>query len=72
MEQKLRKLLKRVPRYYEDFELGIVLIGRESPETMKLLVDYLEKHPHARTSEIIGYAWSISNHVSEPPEPDEN
>lgn len=30
MEQKLRKLLKRVPRYYEDFELGIVLIGRES------------------------------------------
>ena len=72
MEQKLRKLLKRVPRYYEDFELAMVLIGRENPKTMMLLVNYLEDHPQATISEIGKYAWSISNHVSEPPEPDED
>ncbi len=72
MEQKLRKLLKRVPRYYGDFELAMVLIGRESPKTMKLLVEYLEDHPQATITEIGRYAYSISNHIPEPPEPDED
>ncbi len=72
MEQKLRNLLRRVPRYYEDFELGSVLLVKDNPESMALLIKYLEEHPKATTSEVIHYTLTITDHISEPPEPDED
>lgn len=72
MEQRLRELLRRVPRYYEDFELGSILFVKNNPEAMALLIKYLEEHPKATTSEVIGYTATITDCVSEPPEPDDD
>lgn len=65
MEQELRKLLKRAPDYYEDFETGVASLVKNNGEAMGALIDYLNKHPNANTSEILAYAWDIGDQSSD-------
>lgn len=65
MEEELRKLLKRVPRYYEDFETGIYLCLKDDNNAMSSMIEYLKKHPDATISEISDYAWEIGDQTSD-------
>ncbi|MEG1564558.1 MAG: hypothetical protein RR365_12660 [Bacteroides sp.] len=65
MEQELRKLLKQVPGYYEDFETAMVLLVREDKKAMYLLVNYLNDNPTATISDIGQYAYDIGDQTSD-------
>lgn len=71
MEQKLRKLLKRTPDYYEDFEMGVVSLVKNDYAAMAELIKYLKRHPNATTSEILAYAWEIGDQSSDEYEEDD-
>lgn len=70
MEQELRKLLKRVPRYYEDFETGICICLKDNSDAMAAMIVYLKKYPDATISEISEYAWEIGDQTSDEYEDD--
>lgn len=71
MEQNLRKLLKCTPDYYEDFETGVVSLVKNNGEAIGTLLNYLNKHPNANTSEILAYAWDIGDQSSDEYEGDD-
>ncbi|MBR1634263.1 MAG: hypothetical protein IJ682_04275 [Lachnospiraceae bacterium] len=56
-EKKLRAALEKIPDSYEDFVIGIIGIAEKYAETGQVM-DYLQSHLNARTSDIIGYVFS--------------
>lgn len=56
MELELRELLRSVPDYYYDFELGIMLLLEDYEEAMAATIDYIKNNPDVNTSDVIEYA----------------
>ncbi len=42
MEEELKKVLRSMPDYYYDFELGILLLLEDNNEAMADTIDYIK------------------------------
>ncbi len=56
MEEKLKKVLRSMPDYYYDFELGILWLLEDNDEAMADTIDYIKNNPDANTGDVIEYA----------------
>ena len=56
MEEKLREALRKVPRYYEDFETGIILLLKDDEYAMKELLAFINTNPKARVDDVMDVA----------------
>ncbi len=61
MEEKLRETLKKVPRYYEDFESAVVLLLEDNEEAMKKLIAFIDSTPEARVDDVLDVAEELSD-----------
>ena len=61
MEEKLRETLKKVPRYYEDFETAVVLLLDDNEEAMHELIAFIESTPEAQVDDVLDVAEELSN-----------
>lgn len=61
MEEQLREALKKVPRYYEDFETAVVLLLEDNEEGMRELIAFIDSSPEARVDDVLDMAEELSN-----------
>ena len=53
--KKLQDRLVMVPDTYSDFVSGIIHYSLKKPERMNVVMEYLEKHPDAMSSDIVKF-----------------
>lgn len=56
MEGKLREALRTVPRYYEDFETGIILLLDGDEDDMQELIAFIDANPEAKVDDVLDMA----------------
>ena len=61
MEEKLRETLKKVPRYYEDFETAVVLLLDDNEEAMRELIAFIDSTPEAQVDDVLDVAEELSD-----------
>lgn len=65
MNEELDKLLRNVPRSYDDFVLGMKLYVRNDEKAKAKLIAFLKANPGASTDEVDDYAWDIGDQSSD-------
>lgn len=61
MEEQLREALKKVSRYYEDFETAVVLLLEDNEEAMRELIAFIDSSPEARVDDVLDMAEELSD-----------
>ena len=61
MEEQLREALKKVPRYYKDFETAVVLLLEDNEEAMRELIAVIDSSPEARVDDVLDMAEELSD-----------
>ena len=65
MEEELKKVLRSMPDYYYDFELGILLLLEDNNEAMADTIDYIKNNPDANTGDVLKNAHQFVEFVYE-------
>lgn len=71
MNEELDKLLRNVPKSYDDFVLGMKLYVRNDEKAKAKLIAFLKANPSASTDEVDDYAWEIGDQSSDEYEGDD-
>ncbi len=65
MEEELKKMLRSMPDYYYDFELGVLWLLEDNHEAIADTIDYIKNNPDANTGDVLKYAHQFVEFIYE-------
>lgn len=59
MDEKLRSMLEKVPRSYEDFVNGVIRQLKGNNEAKEKLIHHIEQNPEEQTGKVLEYIYDV-------------